>query len=112
MYHKYGGRGIKVCDLWLEDPVNFYLWAMDTGYNDDLVIELIDKDQDFSPWNCRWRTKEEFHATKRPAMKIEINGEARSLREWSQVTGIKYGTLQARYGKGYRGQDLIQPLMK
>jgi hypothetical protein len=111
-YHRYGGRGIKVCDIWLEDPVNFYLWATDTGFKDGLMLCLIDESADFSPWNCRWRTKEEFHSTKRPAMQIEIDGVSKSLKEWSEVSGIKYPTIQARYRKGFRGKDLIQPLMK
>ena len=59
-YRHYGGRGITVCDEWL-DPDNgfnnFVKWAMENGYRDDLTIDRIDIDGNYCPQNCRWITK-------------------------------------------------------
>jgi len=49
----YGGRGIKVCKEW-QTFLGFLDWALATGYADDLEIDRIDADLDYSPTNCRW----------------------------------------------------------
>ena len=53
-YHRYGGRGITVCDEWRDNFKAFYDWAMANGYQDDLTIERKNNDGNYEPANCTW----------------------------------------------------------
>ena len=64
-YKWYGGRGIKICDEWLNDFQAFYDWAMANGYKDDLTIDRIDVNGNYEPSNCRWITISEQQKNKR-----------------------------------------------
>lgn len=70
-YKRYGGRGIKVCDEWVNNPAAFVHWALKSGWKPELTIDRIDSDSDYKPNNCRWVTlKENIRNKKRPILGI------------------------------------------
>lgn len=98
-YRIYGGRGITVCQEWLDDFMNFYNWAMENGYADNLSIDRIDVNGNYEPSNCRWATDKEQSCNTRRTRIFEHNGEMKSLKQIAEDEGINYNTLLKKVPK-------------
>lgn len=95
-YKDYGGRGIAVCDEWKDDFMSFYNWAILNGYNDTLTIDRIDVNGNYEPSNCRWVTPKQQARNRRSNRNYTINGETHCLKEWCEIVGLNYRTVQYR----------------
>lgn len=57
-YPDFGGMGIKMCDEWKEDMNEFFKWALENGYNENMVLKRYDEADDFDIFNCYWDIRE------------------------------------------------------
>ena len=81
-YGRYGGRGITVCEEWRTFGP-FRLWALQSGYANDLTIDRIDNDKGYSPSNCRWATPKAQALNRRFNVRLTAFGETRLLVDWA-----------------------------
>lgn len=100
-YKDYGGRGITVCDEWLNSFVSFREWANENGYSKDLSIDRIDVNGNYCPENCRWADAKTQCNNRRNNHNITFNGETRTIAEWSRVTGIPQDVISYRVKSGW-----------
>lgn len=89
-YPNYGGRGITVCDRWLESVENF---VSDMGFrpSDKHSLDRIDNNKGYSPENCRWSTQKEQCSNKRKV--VDMQKEIDVLRKKIKVYEEKYGLI-------------------
>lgn len=103
----YGKKGIKVCEDWLKSFENFKDWAEKNNYNDTLTIDRININNDYSPENCRWVTKEVQANNTSTNVFLTINGITDTISNWSKKTGIKASTIGWRHRNGWTDKECI-----
>ena len=103
VYKHYGGRGISICNEWLSENgfPNFMKWALSNGYKDNLTLDRINNDGNYSPDNCRWVDSMTQANNTRQNKIISYNGESHTVAEWSRIRNIKYPTLVCRINRGW-----------
>lgn len=111
-YKNYGGRGITVCDEWCDNFQAFfdYVSKLDHFGEEGYTLDRIDNNGNYEPGNVRWATDAEQRGNRRSSRLVEYDGKQMTIRDAAKYSGIKIATLQTRYGKGWRGEKLFQPV--
>ena len=101
-YKHYGGRGIKICDRWL-DFSNFY---KDMGKRPSSMysIDRIDNNGDYEPNNCRWATMKEQAVNKSNSI---VKGV--SLPTLAKEAGLNYSSVFRRLKRGVNLENALSP---
>lgn len=100
-YSFYGGRGIVMCEEWLNEFVSFYDWANANGYKENLTIDRIDPNGNYCPENCRWVDRIKQANNTRRNVYVTINGETKSLPDWCRALGVNQHSVRTRIYKGW-----------
>lgn len=106
-YKYYGGRGIAICDEWLNDFQAFYDWAIDNDYKENLTIDRLDVNGDYEPSNCRWATPKQQANNQRSNTYLTYNGKTQTLAQWANELGMKYACLYSRYRRKWKAKDIL-----
>lgn len=97
-YPWYGGRGVSVCERWLD----FELFMKDMGRAPDgMSIERTNYDGNYEPGNCRWATKIEQANNTRANVFLEWNGRKLTVAQWCRELGLKPATVYRRLKLGW-----------
>lgn len=104
-FNNYGGRGIVVCDRWLESFENF---LSDMGVKPSVkhTIERKDNNGNYEPSNCYWATYTEQANNKRNNIKVTIDGETKTISRWASENGLSYSTVYQRHRDGNHDDQL------
>lgn len=119
-YQRYGGRGIKICQEWLNSFDSFEKWAYSTGYDEkakrgECTIDRIDTNGNYEPSNCRWVSMKEQQNNRSNNHYVEIDGKTMTLSEWGQAEYYEASlpTIKTRIRRGWSDKDAItKPVRK
>ena len=112
-YHKYGAKGIRVCEEWDKSFEAFRDWSFSHGYTDTLTIDRIDPKGNYEPANCRWVTQKVQQNNRSNNVLLTYNGETHSLAFWSEIKGLPYRILYDRYRRRWDVNRIFeQPIRK
>lgn len=108
-YDRYGGRGIFVCDRWLESFSNF-LEDMGRKPSGRYSIDRINNDGPYAPGNCRWATDVEQSNNRRCNVFLNVFGETKTCAQWARDPRCvisNHRIIWARVKMGWSDEDAI-----
>lgn len=105
-YKNYGGRGITICDEWLDNFMNFYNWAINNGYDDKLTIDRMNNNGDYEPQNCRWVNMKKQENNRHNNRIIKYKRKTYTLSELSDLLKIPSATLKWRLDNNWNEDQL------
>ena len=94
-YSRYGGKGITVCDRWINSFENF-LADMGEKPSRKHSIDRINNSLGYFPENCRWATQKQQCRNQSTNRYFFHEGENLTLAEWSERKNINRGTITTR----------------
>ena len=106
-FARYGGRGIAVCERWLE---SFESFLADMGLRPHGAdLDRIDNDAGYSPSNCRWATRKENSRNRRSRRVVDTPDGQMLLCEAAERYGLKAGTIARRIAAGWPVDRVFLP---
>lgn len=83
-YPHHADLGITVCEEWAASFVAFHAWAVANGYANNLEIDRIDSNGNYTPENCRWSTHQQntMNTRKRANCVSKYKGVSRMRDKW------------------------------
>lgn len=102
-YPQYGGRGIKMCQEWLD---SFDVFLRDMGERPPaLTLDRVDVNGHYEPSNCRWATAHQQARTRTDNVLVDYDGKKVVLKDFAALMGVNYKSLHRRVK--YLGENAI-----
>lgn len=91
-YHRYGGRGIFVCDEW-RNSLSTFMEDMGKKPSKRHSLERVDNNKGYSKENCIWALPDIQHRNKRTNLWLEHNGTRMIITDWAKEFGVNRRTI-------------------
>jgi hypothetical protein len=110
-YKNYGGRGITVCERWL-NSIQLFLEDMGPRPSPDLSVERIDNAGNYCPENCKWGTDEEQLNNKRDNVVLTYRDETMTVAQWARKFNVKSNRIYQAIYKGRSATDILDKIQQ
>lgn len=98
-WQRYGGRGITVCEEWMDflrfrdDMLSTWVYG--------LKLERLDNERGYSKANCVWKTQKEQCRNTGSNHTFTLNGETLCLQDWAARLDVSYVCILNRLRRGW-----------
>jgi hypothetical protein len=100
-YSRYGGRGIKCCKEWKNNPEAFINWSLNNSWKLGLEIERLDNDRGYTPSNCAYVTRTINVNNRNNTVKVLVDGKIIPIGEAvRKYSNLPYHVVKNRYDRG------------
>lgn len=99
-FKNYGGRGISVCDRWLNSFEAFYADMGPRPSKNHSLDRFPNNNGDYDPGNTRWATRQEQALNTRTTVYHEYEGIRRTQHEWANILGVKSDNISNHIRRG------------
>lgn len=107
-YHKYGGRGIRVCDQWKHDFPKFLKDVGPRPSREYSIDRFPNTNGNYEPGNVRWATVLQQNNNRRSSYMVEFRGRTQSIQDWARELGVVSGnTAWQRLRRGWSVEDAL-----
>ncbi len=110
-YHRYGGRGIRVCDRWRRSFENF-LADMGRKPSPEHSIDRKDNDGPYAPENCQWSTPAEQSRNRRTTRMVTHLGRTQCIADWAKELGMSHCCLSERLNRWSVEDAMTRPVRR
>lgn len=106
----YGGRGITVCERWINSFENFFadMGVAPAGTS----LDRINNNGNYEPGNCRWATPSQQLRNRRVSKFVTWQGQRYNLADWAELVGVSYMAANNRVRLGWPLEKIIATPVK
>lgn len=104
-YHRYGGRGIRVCVRWR--LFENFISDMGKRPTDKHSIERVDNECNYKPDNCVWATQEQQQNNRRTNRLVTAFGRTQNVMQWSRELGVSYSVIIWRLNNNWPNEKAL-----
>lgn len=107
-FHRYGGRGIKVCSRWL-GPDGFRNFLADMGKRPAVgwSIDRKNNNKDYDPSNCQWAPPVVQARNRGNSVFLTLGNTKKHVIEWAEELGIPASILRWRHSMGWSNEKVL-----
>lgn len=113
-YKYYGGKGVVICDEWLNNPKLFIEWALQNGWRRGLQIDKDIKSKElginppiYSPECCSIISKNKNNLHTSQNRYFTVNGVTKNITEWGRLLGCDNRIIDSRIRRGWSIEDAV-----
>lgn len=97
----YGGKGITICNDWLNDFKIFFEWSIANGWAEGMQLDRKDGSKPYYPDNCRFVTPSANSRNRTSNVVLIYQGESKCLTEWCELLNLDYSSIHHRIARGW-----------
>ena len=108
-YKRYGDRGIKLQDSWIEDMDSFieYCLTLPNAFDKEYSVDRIDNDKGYYEGNIKFSTSEEQCNNRSSNVFYEFNGKKQTIAQWAKEYSLTWEFIRDRIKLGFSIEEAL-----